>query len=54
MSNPSGSGVSGDDDPRQIAKDIADLVRRSGACAFDFLAYLLAITLRESRHLSEE
>jgi hypothetical protein len=58
MSNPSGSGVSGDDDPRQIAKDIADqvapLVRRSRACAFDFLAYLLAMALRESRHVSEE
>jgi hypothetical protein len=32
MSNPSGSGVPGEEDPRKIAKDIADqlaaLVRR--------------------------
>jgi hypothetical protein len=58
MSNPSGSGVSGEDDPRKIAKDIADqvapLVRRSRASGFDFLAYLLAMALKESRRLSEE
>jgi hypothetical protein len=37
-----------------IADQVAPLVWRSRACAFDFLAYLLAIALKESRHLSEE
>ena len=58
MSKPSGSGASGEEDPRKIAKDIAEqlapLVQRSRASGFDFLAYLLALALKESRQLSEE
>jgi hypothetical protein len=56
MSNPSGSGAPGEEDPRKIAKDIADQLapRRSRASGFDFLAYLLAMALKESRRLSED
>ncbi|HSD92002.1 MAG TPA: hypothetical protein VLB11_03135 [Methyloceanibacter sp.] len=39
---------------RQIADQFAPLVRRSRASGFDFLAYLLAMALKESRHLSEK
>jgi hypothetical protein len=53
----SGSGSSGNgDDAREAARQIGDqllpLVRRSRASGFDFLAYLLAMALKESRRLS--
>ena len=55
MSDPSGSDPSGDG-AREAAKGIADqiapLVRRARAKGFDFLAYLLAMALKESRRLS--
>jgi hypothetical protein len=59
MSDPSGSDPSGSrDSAREAAKDIADqvapLLRRARAKGFDFLAYLLAMALKESRRLSEE
>lgn len=59
MSDPSGSGASGaENDARETAKyvaeQIAPLIRRARASGFDFLAYLLAMALKESRRLSEE
>ena len=55
MSDPSGSDPSGDG-AREAAKVIADqispLIRRARAKEFDFLAYLLAMALKESRQLS--
>jgi hypothetical protein len=57
MSDPSGSGPSADS-AREAAKAIADqispLIRRARAKGFDFLAYLLAMALKESRRLSEK
>jgi hypothetical protein len=57
MSDASGSDPSGES-AREAAKKIADqispLVRRARAKGFDFLAYLLAMALKESRRLSEE
>jgi len=59
MSDPSGSDPSGSgDSAREAAKDIADqvapLLKRARAKGFDVLAYLLAMALKESRRLSEE
>ena len=59
MSDPSGSDPPGArDNARDVAKDIADqtapLLRRARAKGFDFLAYLLAMALKEARRLSEE
>lgn len=59
MSDPSGSGPSGSrDSAREGAKEIADqvapLLKRARAKGFDFLAYLLAMALKEARRLSEE
>jgi hypothetical protein len=59
MSDPSGSDPSGSrDSAREAAKEIADqvapLLKRARAKGFDFLAYLLAMALKESRRLSEE
>jgi hypothetical protein len=59
MSDPSGSDPSGaGDSAREAAKHIADqispLIRRARGKGFDFLAYLLAMALKESRRLSEE
>ncbi len=59
MSDPSGSGPSGaGGSPRETAKSIADqvapLVRVARANRFDFLAYLLAMALKEARRLSGE
>jgi hypothetical protein len=55
MSSPSGSDPSGDG-AREAAKGIADqispLIRRARDKGFDFLAYLLAMALKESRRLS--
>jgi hypothetical protein len=46
------------DAARETAKNIADqiapLLKRARAKGFDFLAYLLAMALKESRRLSEE
>jgi hypothetical protein len=57
MSDASGSDPSGES-AREAAKKIADqispLVRRARTKGFDFLAYLLAMALKESRRLSEE
>jgi hypothetical protein len=36
----------------QIADQLAALLRRSRASGFDFLAYLLAMALKEARRLS--
>jgi hypothetical protein len=59
MSDPSGSDPSGSGETaREAAKDIADqvapLLKRARVKGFDFLAYLLAMALKESRRLSEE
>ena len=59
MSDPSGSDPTGSrDSAREAAKNIADqispLLRRARVKGFDFLAYLLAMALKESRRLSEE
>lgn len=56
MSSPSGSGEPEAGDPPKTAKQIGDqvalLVRRARASKFDFLAYLLAMALKEARRLS--
>jgi hypothetical protein len=58
MSDPSGSDPSGTGDNARDAKRIADeispLIRRARAKGFDFLAYLLAMALKEARRLSGE
>ena len=59
MSDPSGSDAFGaGENPRETAKRIADqiahLIRLARAKGFDFLAYLLAMALKESRRLSGE
>jgi hypothetical protein len=59
MSDPSGSDPAGSkESAREAAKTIADqispLLKRARAKGFDFLAYLLAMALKESRRLSEE
>jgi hypothetical protein len=51
-SDPSGTGESARDTARQIAEQIAPLIRRARTSRFDFLAYLLAMALDESRRLS--
>jgi hypothetical protein len=59
MSDSSGSDSSEDGaSPRQCAKQIADqivpLMKVARLKGFDFLAYLLAMALRESRRLSRD
>lgn len=59
MSDPTGSDPPGSrDSAREAAKTIADqiapLLKRARAKGFDFLSYLLAMALKESRRLSEE
>jgi hypothetical protein len=59
MSDPSGPGkTGGGDDPRecakQIAEQIAPLMKVARSKRFDFLAYLLAMALREARRLSRD
>ena len=59
MSDPSGSDPSGTEDnahdaAKHIADEISPLIRRARAKGFDFLAYLLAMALKESRRLSGE
>ena len=53
-SDPGGSG--GGVDVREIAKRIGDqiapLIKLARSSKFDFLAYLLAMALKESRRLS--
>ena len=53
-SGPGGSGESARETARDIAEQIAPLIRRARSGGFDFLAYLLAMALKESRRLSEE
>jgi hypothetical protein len=57
MTNSSDSGASGGGaDARETAKRIGDqiapLIRLARSSKFDFLAYLLAMVLKESRRLS--
>lgn len=57
MSDPNGPGVpGGGEDPRECAKQIADqiapLMKAARSKRFDFLAYLLAMALREAKRLS--
>ena len=53
-SDPTGSGESAREAPKSIADQLAPLLKRARAEGFDFLAYLLAMALKESRRLSEE
>ena len=57
MSDQSGADPLGDS-AREVAKSIADeivpLIRRARGKGLDFLAYLLAMALKESRRLSEK
>ena len=53
-SDPSGSGDSAREAAQEIADQVAPLLKRARAKGFDFLAYLLAMALKESRLLSEE
>ncbi len=57
MSDPSGTSPSGGEaDSRETAKRIADqlapLIKLARSVKFDFLAYLLAMALKEARRLS--
>ena len=59
MSDPSSPGLpGGGEDPHECAKQIADqiapLMKVARSKRFDFLAYLLAMALRESRRLAQE
>jgi len=59
MSDPSGSGPPGAGESarepaKRIAEQIVPLIRSARGSGFDFLAYLLAMALKESRRLSEE
>lgn len=57
MSDPGGSDRSREgarEAAKVIADQIAPLIRRARAKGFDFLAYLLAMALKESRRLSGE
>jgi hypothetical protein len=40
--------------PRTFADQVAPLLKRARAKGFDFLAYLLAMALKESRRLSDD
>jgi hypothetical protein len=51
-SDPSGTGEKSREAARRIADQIAPLIRLARANGFDFLAYLLAMALKESRRLS--
>ncbi|MBK5198761.1 MAG: hypothetical protein JJE37_10860 [Methyloceanibacter sp.] len=53
-SDPSGAGESSRDAAKRIADQIVPLIRLARAKGFDFLAYLLAMALKESRRLSGE
>jgi hypothetical protein len=55
MSDPSGSDPSAEgarEAGKAIADQISPMIRRARAQGFDFLAYLLAMALKESRRLS--
>jgi hypothetical protein len=55
MSDPSGSDPSAEgarEAAKAIANQISPMIRRARAQGFDFLAYLLAMALKESRRLS--
>jgi hypothetical protein len=59
MCDPSGSDASGAEKahvkpPNASPIQIAPLIRLARAKGFDFLAYLLAMALKESRRLSGE
>jgi len=53
-SDPSGNGESPHEAAKRIADAISPLIPRARAKGFDFLAYLLAMALKESRRLSQE
>jgi hypothetical protein len=53
-SDPEGAGENARETAKQIAEQIAPLIHRARARGFDFLAYLLAMALNESRRLSQE
>jgi len=57
MSDQTGSGPPGtgrSDLATQMAELIAPLVKQARSNGFDFLAYLLAMALKEARRLSEK
>ncbi len=47
-----GGGTNGRAAAKKIADQIAPLIRLARSAKFDFLAYLLAMALKESRRLS--
>ena len=53
-SDPSGARESSHEAAKRIADQIAPLIRLARAKGFDFLAYLLAMALKELRRLSGE
>jgi hypothetical protein len=53
-SDPPGSGETAREAAKDIAEQVAPLLKRARAKGFDFLAYLLAMALKESRRLSED
>ena len=53
-SAPPGAGEGSRDAAKRIANQVAPLIRLARSNGFDFLAYLLAMALKESRRLSGE
>ncbi len=51
-SGASGGGADAHATARRIADQLAPLIRLARSAKFDFLAYLLAMALKESRRLS--
>jgi hypothetical protein len=49
---PSGAGAGSREAAKSIADQISPLIRLARANGFDFLAYLLAMALKEARRLS--
>ena len=49
---PSGGGADARETAKRIADQIAPLIRLARSSKFDFLAYLLAMALKELRRLS--
>ena len=50
--SPAGGGADSRETAKRIADQLAPLIRVARSTKFDFLAYLLAMALKEARRLS--
>ncbi len=50
--SPSGGGADSRETAKRIADQLAPLIKVARSAKFDFLAYLLAMALKETRRLS--